>query len=136
MKIITRRDFLSVASAAATSSALLGPSPNLYAGIPAFDSGSSDHAGLNSLIFPQPQHISATSDPFLLDDGVRILVPQRPSKQDSFSSPLLLPIWLQISRKTSARWGSGAGCQAAVGDNPAQWPELLKQSGNPLFTLL
>lgn len=84
MNIITRRNFLSTAAAAATSSTLIGPTSKLYAGIQTNSAGNHDDASLSSFIYPTPQHITATSGPFVLDDRVRVLVPSRPSEQDSF----------------------------------------------------
>jgi hypothetical protein len=84
MNIITRREFLSTAAVAATSSTLIGATSRLQAGNSAGLSDDHDQTWLGSLIFPKPQHIAATSEPFVLDERVRILVPPRPSEQDSF----------------------------------------------------
>ena len=84
MNIITRREFLSTAAVAATSSTLIGPTSRLHPGISA--TSPDDHAQslLSSLIFPKPQHISGTPDPFVLNESVCISVPARPSEQDLF----------------------------------------------------
>lgn len=84
MNFITRREFLSTAAIAATSSTLIGPTSKLYAGIPRNSPGDRDDTGPSSLIFPKPQHITATNEALVLDERVRILVPSRPSEQDSF----------------------------------------------------
>src|SRR5579863_1397880 len=81
MNIITRREFLGTA-AAATSSAFVSAASRPHAGATA--SSDEDQTGLGSLIFPKPQHITATSEPFVLDERVRILVPPHPSEQDTF----------------------------------------------------
>ena len=84
MNNITRREFLSTAAVAATSSTLIGATSRLQAGNSAGLSDDHDLTWLGSLIFPKPQHITATSEPFVLDERVCILVPPRPSEQDSF----------------------------------------------------
>lgn len=81
---ITRREFLSTAAIAATSSHLIGATSRLQAGISSGSSDDHDQTWLSSLIFPQPQHITATSDPFVLDERARILVPPHHSEQDMF----------------------------------------------------
>ena len=84
MNIITRREFLNTAAAAATSSTFIDAASKLHGGVSAGSSNAHDQTWLSSLIFPKPQHIAATGEPFLLDDRVRILVLPRPSEQDVF----------------------------------------------------
>ena len=84
MNIITRREFLSTAAAAATSSTLIGATSRLHAASSAGSADDHTQTWQSSLIFPTPQHITVTSEAFELDERVRIVVPARPSEQDSF----------------------------------------------------
>ena len=84
MNIITRREFLSTAAIAATSSTIIGATSTLDNGISAGYSDDHDQTWLSSLIFPKPRHITATDELFVLDERVRILVPPHPSEQDLF----------------------------------------------------
>jgi len=90
MNIITRREFLSTAAVAATSSTIIGTTSRLENGISAGLSDDRDQTWLSSLIFPKPQRITATSESFVLDERVRILVPPRPSDQDLFLARRLM----------------------------------------------
>jgi hypothetical protein len=90
MNKITRREFLSTAAVAATSSTIIGATSRLKNGISAGLSDDRDQTWLSSLIFPKPQRITATSESFVLDERVRILVPSRPSDQDLFLAHRLM----------------------------------------------
>ena len=90
MNIITRREFLNTVAAAATSSTLIGAPSRLHAGMSTPLSDGADETGLSSLIFPKPQRITSTNETFALDEHVRILVPSRPTEQDSFLAGRLI----------------------------------------------
>src|SRR5215472_17648470 len=84
MNMITRREFLSTAAVAVTSSTLIGVTSGLHATVTPVSPDNNDETRLSPLIYPKPQHITTTGEPFVLDERVRILIPPRPLEQDAF----------------------------------------------------
>src|SRR5580704_10400178 len=125
MNIITRREFLSTAAVAATSSTLIGAASRLQTGNSAGLPDDHDQTWLDSLIFPNPQHITATSEPFVLDERVRILVPPCPSEQDSFLAR-------RLTHELSDRFDRHPRIAPAASVQPGTPSIVMGSLGNPL----
>jgi Glycosyl hydrolase family 20, domain 2/Glycosyl hydrolase family 20, catalytic domain len=89
MNDLTRREFLSTVAGVAVGTTMAAHSSMLQAAIypaSAIDSvaAKSVDTPLPSLIFPAPQHISASDSSFLLDSEAFIAVPKNATEQDYF----------------------------------------------------